>query len=719
MLCFSVLQPAHAQTLTIGAYSVLGDMRYPVPNSTWGSWIRDTSAWGGAAGSVPTGRWEQICELGVDLPHFMLMPQHVTDDSSNIAQKLCKAAHHRGLRLMLTDPFIRNLGEGERRLLHPETLLDFPGRTAGLPVLSLGASKESWDCDRHLRSESNDNTLLLLPSRDAGARLVNRGCGGVLVEAPQGSATGRYVVSIRLAVQRIAAIDLEKEVLSVLLCAGKDSLRFTLHGWRIEQAFASAQRGVVEIQLGRVHFRSSGDGILSDVQVWQAATVLNARTHITRRPDLVLEYHGVLPLSVEAICFSDERAFALFNPELAAAEHAGLLQHIRKRLTLLGADSTARWPSLTYLEMAESLPEDASWPLLRRIAAELKTVAGTTRDAVQLYIFTSGEATLDSNRILASAAMMQGMASGFYVYPFHEAHCATPQDSWYYDSTYSPVHSDLGGKNTWTNHKSLSAWYRMYALQRRKLGDIEWMPAIQNHSWQFRKGWPTIPLSDTTWLREPSASELRFNCNLALAYGARGLMFYQFSSFPGLADTAVVNSRGSTWYGDMGCIGFLDPHNNLPRRLDTNGESKWDSTRKSIAEELRPAGDILARLRWLRGASWESALGSGSMPGIVSISAFPFGAGDADKGDRTLVEISEFEDTSDSILTMMFILNKRVDSHGGRRIILKLDNTDYNFGLIPVELFPGGRLVGSDATAGSITVDLPPASAVLLSLRKR
>ncbi|MCZ7555577.1 MAG: hypothetical protein M5R41_04140 [Bacteroidia bacterium] len=715
----SVLCPPNmaGQKIEIGAYGVLGDMRFPVPNSTWGSWIRDTSeSNSGRADAIPSRRWDQLRELGMTFAQFTVFPDAVRDDERNVALRLCKAAHARGLRLMLTDAGIRDLGEGERRVLHPESLHDFPERRAGVALHSVAAERHAYGCDRPLRHEGRENVLLLLPSRDVGARLLNRGCGGVRAQGSSGPASGHYVLSIRLAPMRMPAIHEERVVLTIHLRVGSDTVRFALGTTELAEAYLRNPAEAVEVALGGVHVYTKTDGRVSVRRTPESGSERNARTALAADADLVVEYHGVVPVSLDAVCLSDARSYAFCNPVDTHAEHHGFDEVVRKRLRLLGADSSAAWPALAWLEFAESLPEDAAWPIGRKMTAMLREAAGSKRAPVRLFTYTSGEASLDTQRIRGSAAIMLGKTSGFYSYPFQEAFHATPRDSWYYDSCYTPVPWEHGGRNTWTNLVQLPVWYRLYAEQRRAVGGIDWMPAIQNHSWQFRGGWPVLPIADTIWLREPSAAELRFNCNLALAYGASGLVFYSFSSWPGLATTPVVRKRSDPQYGNMGCIGFLDPHSNQPRRMDTNDESKWDSTRVSVLNELQPAGDALVGLLWQSGVSVEAGLRGRMIDVVRSVETKPFGGRDADVPGRRFVEVTAFSDPADSAATVLFILNKRVDAHGGRRIDIELSDRNV---VQATELFPRGRFHAWDAAARRLVVDLPPASAVIVKLRRR
>ena len=72
VFCFAVLAVTLSWTATgqyrlerfeVGAYNIYGNMRYPVPNTKWGSWVGDTASRGSRVEmAIPTERWEQLEE---------------------------------------------------------------------------------------------------------------------------------------------------------------------------------------------------------------------------------------------------------------------------------------------------------------------------------------------------------------------------------------------------------------------------------------------------------------------------------------------------------------------------------------------------------------------------------------------------------------------------------------------------------------------------------
>lgn len=695
----------------IGCGFVSGAQRYPVPNTQWQSWVADTAAEPRGNGEVlHSARWDEMRDLGLTLAHIIVFPERVTGDSSNVAWKLARAAQARGLALSLNDPWFWQLSNAERRYLHPESPRDAPERNAGTPLFDARCAATSLGCDRALLADERENVLLLRAGSDAGARLLFRGAGAPFAQLPGGAASGRYVLSLRVSAAAGLPLFSQDTVLS-LLVRGHDSLRFGITGGDIGQALLHARGAVAELRLGALRFEQDDAGLLRVRAADDAPQEGNARTRAAGTADIILHYHGVSDVAIDALCLSDERAFGLFT-----ATDSTLIAAIRQRMRNIGADSTCPWPALTYLELSESLPEDGSWPINTLLAGMLREAAGTARVAVQPFVYTSGEAALDTTRLRAVAAMMRGVRSGMYVYPFREAYRARPGDAWYYDSTYRPAGWEVAGENSWSNMRNMQYWFRTHARMRAREGGVPWLPAVQNHSWQFRTGWPVLAIPDTNWLYEPTAAEFRGYCNLHLAYGAGGLLCYQYASWPGVADTAVLRDRRDARYGDMGSIGFLDPHTSLPRRRDTNGEDKWDSTRVLFRSALRPLGELLQHARWERGMSVEEGGAFTDDFAVTAIEARAFGAATADAPRDSFVEYCEFRDTSDSTRLLLFILNKRVDAQGGRRITLRLGDALAARTRQLRQLIPARKATQPALQATRISSDHRPGEAVLLEL---
>ena len=216
-----------------------------------------------------------------------------------------------------------------------------------------------------------------------------------------------------------------------------------------------------------------------------------------------------------------------------------------------------------------------------------------SQSSVIPYITTSSATDLNS-----AGAMHADFASGAYYYPIFRDHPRPTLNTTHASDYYSSI------------TQSKSAGFVEMGLQLRKFAErrnqfnpsLPWIPWIQNHSQLYE----TNPPAHTDGLphREPTAAELRQECNTALALGARGVMFYTFASIPWKTTDPFWPPDTTTWRADttgstprpldpdMGLLGFL-AEGNVPRRCDWNGEDKWDSTRTYISDFLEPIGDFM------------------------------------------------------------------------------------------------------------------------------
>lgn len=728
---------AQQRRFEIGAANIYGNMRYNVPNASWGSWAGDTAARGSQdATAIPTERWEQLQDLGLSMAHFTIFPERLVEGPDNVALKLNHAAWVRGMTLSLSDPVLWDLSRSERRLYHPESGQDFAVRDGAEAVFSAVLHAGVRGEDRHNTQQAGSNALLFRQGRDEGARADDCLRGDeVFTDIRMQNSSGFYVLSVRCAVSPDALPADDREVCSITLSSAEGAERYACTSGMLRAAVALHPMGssaglmdtvAVEVLLGRFHLTGldGNDGAGIRIERRDAPGPdpgFNQRTRAAERLRLALQYHGGTDIAIDAVALSDERAFALCNsghPSVKAGEE-NLVARIRDRIRLLGADSSAQWPALRYLEFSESLAEDGSDVPARALAGMLQEAAGSRREAVLPFVWASGAATKDSGRINRGVASMRGLVPGHYVYPFEESYGVRPQDEAYYDSTYFPVSYERGGGHTWTNFRSLADWYRQYAEARHTYAIDAWIPAIQTHSWLFRSGWPVSPIADTIWLYEPNAAEFRFQCNLALCYGATGLMLYQFSSWPGKARKENVTDRDDTEYGGMGSVGLLDPHDNQPRRLDTNGEDKWDSTRNFLRSILRPHADMLSRLTWKRGYDCHTSDPSVRSTALRSVQSWAFQPGgfmSEDSSARCFVEVGEFSDEQGAL--WLFVVNKRVDVAGSRMINLQL-KSDLAADTRALELHPVSTSHVSLETyvPGNYVLSLPPGDAALLRLR--
>ncbi len=233
-------------------------------------------------------------------------------------------------------------------------------------------------------------------------------------------------------------------------------------------------------------------------------------------------------------------------------------------------------------------------------------------------------------------------------------------------------------------------YYREFAQDRRFVQSAKnWIPYIQNHSNLFKYYIPSA--HDYDDLREPTASELRAQCNIALGLGADGIMMYQFVSCPNTAnaDTAFWPQTKEIWDsnpsrnidGGAGSLGFLDrdtlTHVGLVgRTCDWNGERKWDSTAAYLNSFLQPVGDtIKLNLDWQEAQLWsihgmDGAGTNSTVSGVLSMRQdLP---NPLDDSDSTFVLVSEFEHKT-THHRYLFVANTRTHPiEGHRHITVKL-----------------------------------------------
>jgi hypothetical protein len=712
---------ADSDRFEVGVSAVFGHMDYPVPNTKWASWIADTVAAGEQRDdAIPSERWQQIVELGATLAHISVFPHRVVEGEDNVAAKLARAAWHRGISLSLSDPWLWERTLSERRYFHPEAAYDFMDESV-VPVTAAVFEDSITFASMHpLVHWYQKNAVRFTPGRDDGRRIGGFRRGGELTSARTGSdaVSGFYVLSLRCALPEGATLPAETvNVLTLRIGGPAGESEWKLTTDMLRRAAAAQKTEALEVVLGRL--RIEGDGSRGSTSVRpQDGTApdpgYNQRMPVSDEVDIAIAYEGGTALLLDAVVLSDERAFALFNPghAQAAVAHAGIRRDIIDRLRLLGADSTAEYPALRYLEMAESLPASGNFPVARLIGSFLEDMAGTKRLPVRPHLYATAGGLRYTEAVRMGGAAMRGIVDGRYAYLFEDSYGVRPGDADYYDTLYFPAAYIDGGRHNYTNGQQYSEWYRMFALSRKESGVTEWLPPIQNHSWLFRHGWPRGPVADTTWMYEPTAAELRFSGLMALCYGAKSMMMYQLGSWPGRAELPVVRDRATSAYNDMGAIGFLDPHDHRPRTRDTNGESKWDSARVMITDVLQPLGAMLHGKRWENGYNLHRH--KPDTLGALLLRAHTFSDWDAmrsDKRKRTFVEAGEFSDPDEPGVRYLLVINKRVDARGGRRFLLEYSDDVRGASIVyPTNARPADGLGVGD------TFDIMPGHAVLLRL---
>lgn len=372
---------------------------------------------------------------------------------------------------------------------------------------------------------------------------------------------------------------------------------------------------------------------------------------------------SVPTISVDAVILSSALGFALFQPDHERVLPAlrGARNRLVARIDSLCAvgDSAAPVRMLMTRESAQGDGNAATLALLDHL------VDSVSRGTARLFMYTNGGGYA---KYQSMARAYTGPLNGYYWYPLSSLRREDgkrwdePGDPEYYDEQYGILGK---AERAFDNLETMCTSFRRMAVERRNArAPADWIPALQNHTWEWPSGLPSgDQAGDPCWLREPTAAENRLLANLALAYGARGVMYYCYQSTPG---RGPWNAPGS----EPGIVGLLDP-NQQPRRMDRYGESKWDSLAQFHRTYLHEMGDLLFPLEWVDGCSIEHGLSSEALRRhVTSIRTEQrSGTTTVDPPGETLVECSVFRPAEgDTSAAYIFVVNKRVDAQGWRHL---------------------------------------------------
>ncbi len=689
-------------------------------------------------------------DLGANLISSIVYPDSViTAPEDNVVHQICDAASPATgdtLRVSLLDFGISNLLAGERIMLHPESNLDF-GQRGDFDLVGQQLF------NRIPVDSANLASPLTLPFSAIHAIKMEAGKGvvsGVVdgrkedlslfrawwdsTTRKDNSASGLYIVSVTVQLQS-SLVDPDSDMpLMHLDISSVDSanpifdrnLRYTLRERHFFDSLGHLITTPIEVVLGMIELRewvnapnttpvTFADYRRSDNTAWDDTTLTSyakilgrfdrdSTARVTAKWeafDITLRYDASASATflLDAVCLSSPRTFAMFHPDHRIffpstdpdppAELAPRLtawQHTRARFTsridaILTDNGRAAtpFPALRFLYGPEQGLHSAHWALASVGNLLLKEHPGS-----RMSIFC---ATSYSESPEVSAAFSRRFASGYYCYPV-PADYLSPV---YPDSTPGSYHHQINRTDI-RGFVETSRRYRNHAETRKQLGTVHpWLPFVQNHTNLYADSLGKWQSWDFDPLREPTAAELRHQCNIALAHAADGLLFYQFSSAPWITANPFWPRDTATWNSDFaaghpfsdpnaGSIGFVDPDPTtglpIPRRADWNGESKWDSAATYVNSFLRTvAGVIRESLIWQGAKIWSIAnhadAGQNRLVNQV-LSMRQDAANPIDVEDSTFVIISEFVHKQNAH-DYLFVLNGRTHpTEGHRHITVKL-----------------------------------------------
>ena len=295
-------------------------------------------------------------------------------------------------------------------------------------------------------------------------------------------------------------------------------------------------------------------------------------------------------------------------------------------------------------------------------------------------------------------------------------------DHWlqrYLDSIPNAFEPAYGGSFIYTTMNNPGS-FRFEMQLGDSLSKYTGLPFIVNpqiHIWK-KSGEPLNPSAPSEVQREPTIEETDMTSNVAVTYGARGLIYFRYTSY----NTAIPGR-----FYDRG----IALYNNTPRYLNVFGEEKWNnlqliSQRMKKWEPYIMSFDDANRHSYIyRLSSERSALLSGSYfsdiktykPGTSQPSCGEEEGGDNPPGgyvyeceeDRYL-QVATFNKPAEPQSKYFMIVNRRcspfynentADSNGGRRLIeVKFDANATAFAG-----FNNWKIIDLEADSSVITFD--------------
>ncbi|MGB5073065.1 MAG: hypothetical protein WBQ23_02930, partial [Bacteroidota bacterium] len=654
--------------------------------------------------------------LNLDLISVPVSVGNVVRDTNmlgnNVVEDVCDAALADTLNVCIQDAEIAEKFKGERLMFHPESGDDFTSPSNStvpesgfddFPFIDIRLSRsvlaatESMNATRVTPTLDVISGLSVKRKQELSVRRIDT------IPGTQG-VSGLYYLSVILRRDNdlFSAIDPLNDTTTVLhidivtreASCDPASLRILRYPVRGEMFYenGSLHTGAFELPLGLVEVLQDGPCVRIEegaaAPEWVDTTQVHGSVKIIQRVDSLHIMSDSLDIQIsyayawnnatcllDAVCLTNPRTYGLLYPDSTRLLdvhrfHRGIAE--RRIASILNDEGRrAQFENLRFIAGPEQIEREGTWRTGKLMQRMIQQASGGT---VQMYLATSA-----STDTVTTGAMHAGFVSGFYYYPVLTEHpvptlTATDSDD-YYESLHHHNHAGFA-------EEAIS--FRKHAEKRGAYGaKTPWIPYIQNHSNLYQTNQPDW--WDRAPNREPSAAELRAQCNLALAHGAGGVMFYSFASAPWeTADPfwppdkntwdAAIAGGGRALDPDMGTLGFIGQNDAL-RTCDWNGENKCDSIAAYNWDFLKPLGTyMLNNLQWRRSKVWNWQ----SEPTVAGANDYVTGvlscrqdaSGGFDNSYATYVTISEFDGKDN--LAYLFVLNSRTHTEGQRHVTVKL-----------------------------------------------
>lgn len=218
----------------------------------------------------------------------------------------------------------------------------------------------------------------------------------------------------------------------------------------------------------------------------------------------------------------------------------------------------------------------------------------------------------------------------------------------------------------------------------KEFGKDYWV-VPQLHGEYFEKTGKFVKSSGELRLRPPTGNEVKLQCNLAISYGAKGIIPFPLGTdkviwngegiaiFAGLL-TDDVNSEG-LHFNHWTDYGIFKDSNNSPKKIWVGYKQKWEAL-SEVMKQYEVLNTTLSSLTWLGAKSWHSNnITSGVWSGFVKeidVKYFNSSSNSKVSDSQKYVETGHF---NQGINDYLYIVNRRTLDSDFRVISVKLYNT--------------------------------------------